>query len=96
MKEIRNRLDDRLHDMNINIAIKVNDMKQQKCGTARQQLHDERARLADIERNLSDNNFNATQERLRTEHIISTIAAEIKTCYLDVFGIPYAEELATI
>ena len=71
-------------------------MKEQKCGTARQQLRDERARLADIERNLSDNNFNATQECLRTEHIISTKAAEINTCYLDVFGIPYAEELATI
>lgn len=96
MKEIRNRLDARLHDMNNNIAIKVNEMKEQKCGTARQQLRDERARLADIERNLNDNNFNATQERLRTEHIISTMAAEIKTCYLDVFGIPYAEELATI
>lgn len=96
LKEIRNRLDDRLHDMNNNIAIKVNEMKEQKCGTARQQLRDERARLADIERNLSDNNFNATQERLRTEHIISTMAAEIKTCYLDVFGIPYAEELVTI
>lgn len=96
LKEIRNRLDDRMHDMNNNIAIKVNEMKEQKCGTARQQLRDERARLADIERNLSDNNFNATQERLRTEHIISTMAAEIKTCYLDVFGIPYAEELVTI
>ena len=94
--EIRNRLDDRLHDMNNNIAIKVNEKKEQKCGTARQQLRDERARLADIERNLNDNNFNASQERLRTEHIISTMATEIKTCYLDVFGIPYAEELTTI
>ena len=96
LKEIRNRLDDRMHDMNNNIAIKGNEMKEQKCGTARQQLRDERARLADIERNLSDNNFNATQECLRTEHIISTMAAEINTCCLDVFGIPYAEELATI
>lgn len=96
LKEIRNRLDDRLHDINNNIAIKVNEKKEQKCGTARQQLRDERARLADIERNLNDNNFNATQERLRTEYIISTMAAEIKTCYLDVFGIPYAEELAKI
>lgn len=96
LKEIRSRLDDRLHDMNNNIAIKVNEKKEQKCGTARQQLRDERARLADIERNLNDNNFNTTQERLRTEYIISTMAAEIKTCYLDVFGIPYAKELATI
>lgn len=96
LKEIRTRLDDRLHDMNNNIASKVNEKKEQKCGTARQQLRDERTRLADIERNLNDNNFNATQERLRTEYIISTMAAEIKTCYLDVFGIPYAKELATI
>ena len=96
LKEIRNHLDDRLHDMNNNIAIKVNEKKEQKCGTARQQLRDERARLADIERNLNDNKFNATQERLRTEYIISTMATEIKTCYLDVFGIPYAKELVTI
>ena len=96
LKEIRNRLDDRLHDMNLNIAIKVNEMKELKCGSARQQLRDEKARLAEIERNLSDNNFNAAQERLRTEYILSTMAAEIKSCYLDVFGIPYAEELATI
>lgn len=96
LKEIRNRLDDRLHDMNLNIATKVNEMKELKCGSARQQLRDEKARLAEIERNLSDNNFNAAQERLRTEYILSTMAAEIKSCYLDVFGIPYAEELATI
>ena len=71
-------------------------MKELKCGSARQQLRDEKARLAEIERNLSDNNFNAAQERLRTEYILSTMAAEIKSCYLGVFGIPYAEELATI
>lgn len=96
LKEIRNRLDDRLHDMNVNIATKVNEMKELKCGSARQQLMDERARLAEIEGNLHDNNFNAAQERTRTEYIINTMAAEIKSCYLDIFGIPYAEELATI
>lgn len=96
LKEIRNSLDDRLHDMNINIATKVNEMKELKCGSARQQLFDEKSRLAEIERNLHDNNFNAAQERLRTEYIISSMAAEIKSCYLDIFGIPYAEELATI
>jgi len=96
LKEIRKHLDDRLHDVNMNIAIKVNEMKELKCGSARQQLRDERARLAEVELNLSDNNFNAAQERLRTEYILSTMAAEIKSCYLGVFGIPYAEELATI
>lgn len=96
LKEIRNRLDSRLHDMNLNIAVKVNEMKELKCGAARQQLLDEKARLAEIERNLNDNSFNAEQERIRTEYIINTMADEIKSCYLDVFGIPYAEELMTI
>lgn len=96
LKEIRNRLDERLHDMNVRIATKINEVKEQKCGAAYQQLQDEKARLAEIERNLSDNNFNATQERLRTEYIINTLADEIKSCYLDVFGIPNAEELETI
>lgn len=96
LKEIRNRLDSRLHDMNLNIAVKVNEMKELKCGAARQQLLDEKARLAEIERNLNDNSFNAEQERIRTEYIINTMADEIKSCYLDVFGIPYAEELMAI
>lgn len=82
--------------MNANIAIKVNEVKSAKCGESRQRLTDERLRLAEIERNINDNHFNADHERQRTTGILTTMASEIKCCYLDVFGIPYAEELATL
>lgn len=96
LKEIHNKLDDRLHDMNLNIAIKVNEVKDAKCGDARQRLADERNRLAEIERNMRDNAFNAGQEKERTDHIIEAFAQEIRACHEDVFGTPYTEALATI
>lgn len=96
LKEIHTKLDERLHEMNANIAIKVNEVKSAKCGESRQRLTDERLRLAEIERNINDNHFNAVHERQRTTGILTTMASEIKCCYLDVFGIPYAEELATL
>lgn len=96
LKEIHNKLDDRLHDMNLNIAIKVNEVKDAKCGDARQRLADERNRLAEIERNMRDNAFNAGQEKERTDHIIEALAQEIRACHEDVFGTPYTEALATI
>lgn len=96
LTEIRKGLDNHLQDMNTNIASKVNEIKEQNCGTARQQLCDERERLATIEHNLNDNNFNAAQERWRTKYIIDTMAEEIKTCYFDVFGTPYNKVLTTI
>ena len=96
LKEIHNKLDDRLHDMNGNIAIKVNEVKDAKCGDARQGLADERNRLAEIERNMRDNAFNAGQEKERTDHIIEALAQEIRACHEDVFGTPYTEALATI
>lgn len=96
LKEIHTKLDERLHEMNANIAIKVNEVKSAKCGESRQRLTDERLRLAEIERNINDNHFNADHERQRTTGILTTMASEIKCCYLDVFGIPYAEELATL
>lgn len=96
LKEIHAKLDNRLHDMNARIAIKVNDIKNSKCGDSRQRLNDERVCLAEIERNMNDNKFNAECERQRTSNILAMMASEIKSCYLDVFGIPYAEELATI
>ena len=96
LKEIHTKLDERLHEMNANIAIKVNEVKSVKCGDSRQRLTDERLRLAEIERNISDNHFSADHERQRTTGILTAMASEIKCCYLDVFGIPYAEELATL
>ena len=96
LKEIHNKLDDRLHDMNVNIAIKVNEVKDAKCGDARQRLADERNRLAEIERNMRDNAFNAGQEKERTDHIIEALAQEIRTCHEDVFGLPYTEALQTV
>ena len=96
LKEIHNKLDDRLHDMNGNIAIKVNEVKDAKCGDARQRLADERNRLAEIEQNMRDNAFNAGQEKERTDHIIEALAQEIRACHEDVFGTPYTEALATI
>ena len=96
LKEIHNKLDDRLHDMNANIAIKVNEVKDAKCGDARQRLADERNRLAEIERNMRDNAFNAGQEKERTDHIIEALAQEIRTCHEDVFGLPYTEALQTV
>lgn len=96
LKEIHTKLDERLHEMNANIAIKVNEVKSAKCGESRQRLTDERLRLVEIERNINDNHFNADYERQRTTGILTTMTSEIKCCYLDVFGIPYAEELATL
>lgn len=96
LKEIHNKLDDRLHDMNANIAIKVNEVKDAKCGDARQRLADERNRLAEIERNMRDNAFNAGQEKERTDHIIEALAQEIRACHEDVFGLPYTEALQTV
>ena len=96
LKEIHNKLDDRLHDMNVNIAIKVNEVKDAKCGDARQRLADERNRLAEIERNMRDNAFNAGQEKNRTDRIIEALAQEIRTCHEDVFGTPYTEALQTV
>lgn len=52
--------------------------------------------MEEIERNMNDNQFNAERERKRTTSILASMASEIKSCYLDVFGIPYAEKLATI
>ena len=96
LKEIHNKLDDRLHDMNVNIAIKVNEVKDAKCGDARQRLADERNRLAEIERNMRDNAFNAGQEKERTDHIIEALVQEIRACHEDVFGLPYTEALQTV
>lgn len=96
LKEIHAKLGNRLHDMNARIAIKVNDIKNSKCGDSRQRLNDERMRLAEIERNMNDNRFNAECERQRTGKILTMMASEIKSCYLDVFGIPYGEELAIL
>lgn len=96
LKEIHNKLDDRLHDINVNIAIKVNEVKDAKCGDARQRLADERNRLAEIERNMRDNAFNAGQEKERTDRIIEALTQEIITCYNDVFGLPYTETLQTV
>ena len=96
LKEIHTKLDEQLNEMNANIAIKVNEVKSAKCGESRQRLTDERLRLAEIERNINDNHFNADYERQRTTGILTAMASEIKCCYLDVFGIPYAEELATL
>lgn len=96
LKEIHAKLDERLRNMNTSIAIKMNEVKNAKCGESRQRLNDEKGRLKEIERNMNDNQFNAEQERKRTTSILASMASEIKSCYLDVFGIPYAEELATI
>lgn len=96
LKEIHAKLDDRLRNMNTSIAIKMNEVKNAKCGESRQRLNDEKGRMEEIERNMNDNQFNAEQERKRTTSILASMASEIKSCYLDVFGIPYAEELATI
>lgn len=96
LKEIHAKLDERLRNMNTSIAIKMNEVKNAKCGEGRQRLNDEKGRLEEIERNMNDNQFNAEQERKRTTSILASMASEIKSCYLDVFGIPYAEELATI
>lgn len=96
LKEIHAKLDERLRKMNTSIAIKMNEVKNAKCGESRQRLNDEKGRLEEIERNMNDNQFNAEQERKRTTRILASMASEIKSCYLDVFGIPYAEELATI
>ena len=71
-------------------------MKDAKCGDARQRLADERNRLAEIERNMRDNAFNAGQEKERADHIIEALAQEIRACHEDVFGTPYMEALATI
>jgi len=96
LKEIHTKLDNRLHEMNARIAIKVNDVKNSKCGDSRQRLNDERIRLAEIERNMNDSQFNAEYEHQRTSNILAMMASEIKSCYLDVFGIPYGEELTTL
>lgn len=96
LKEIHAKLDERLRNMNTSIAIKMNEVKNAKCGESRQRLNDEKGRLEEIERNMNDNQFNAEQERKRTTSTLASMASEIKSCYLDVFGIPYAEELATI
>ncbi len=96
LKEIHAKLDERLRNMNTSIAIKMNEVKNAKCGESQQRLNDEKCRLEEIERNMNDNQFNAEQERKRTTSILASMASEIKSCYLDVFGIPYAEELATI
>lgn len=96
LKEIHAKLDERLRNMNTSIAIKMNEVKNAKCGESRQRLNDKKGRLEEIERNMNDNQFNAEQERKRTTSILASMASEIKSCYLDVFGIPYAEELATI
>ena len=96
LKEIHAKLDERLRNMNTSIAIKMNEVKNAKCGESRQRLNDEKGRLEEIERNMNDNQFNAEQERKRTTSILASMASEIKSCYLDIFGIPYAEELATI
>lgn len=96
LKEIRKRLDDRLHDMGVNIALKVNEVKDAKCGDARQRLRDEQHRLATIMANMNDNAFTAQREKARTDYMLNAMRSEIKGCYLDVFGMPYAEELATI
>ena len=96
LKEIHSKLDERLHDMNTKIAIKVNEIKNAKCADTRQRLNDEKRHLEEIERNLNDTHFNAEHELQRTSNILSAIGEEIKSCYLDVFGIPYAEELVKI
>lgn len=96
LKEIHAKLDERLRNMNTSIAIKMNEVKNAKCGENRQRLNDEKGRLEEIERNMNDNQFNAERERKRTTSILASMASEIKSCYLAVFGIPYAEELATI
>lgn len=96
LKEIHAKLDERLRNMNTSIAIKMNEVKNAKCGENRQRLNDEKGRMEEIERNMNDNQFNAERERKRTTSILASMASEIKRCYLDVFGIPYAEELATI
>lgn len=96
LKEIHAKLDERLRNMNTSIAIKMNEVKNAKCGENRQRLNDEKGRMEEIERNMNDNQFNAERERKRTTSILASMASEIKSCYLNVFGIPYAEELATI
>lgn len=96
LKEIHAKLDERLRNMNTSIAIKMNEVKNAKCVESRQRLNDEKGRLEEIERNMNDNQFNAEQERKRTTRVLASMASEIKSCYLDVFGIPYAEEQATI
>lgn len=78
LKEIHAKLDERLRNMNTSIAIKMNEVKNAKCGESRQRLNDEKGRLEEIERNVNDNQFNAEQERKRTTSILVSMASEIK------------------
>lgn len=94
LREIHSKLNDRLHDMNANIAVKVSEVKNAKCGDARQRLADERNRLVEIERNMRDIAFNAEQEKRRTDNIIGALAQEVRSCHEYVFGMPYEEALA--
>lgn len=96
LKEIHAKLDDSLYEINTNIAIKVNELKEARCGDARQRLSDKRNSLAEIVRNMHDSTFNAEQEKIRTNHIIDALAQEIRSCYEDVFGEVYTEALAKV
>lgn len=61
LKEIHAKLDERLRNMNTSIAIKMNEVKNAKCGESRQRLNDEKGRLEEIERNMND--INSTLSR---------------------------------
>jgi len=96
LKEIHDKLDDSLHEINTNIAIKVNELKEARCGDARQRLSDKRNSLAEIVRNMRDSTFNAEQEKVRTNYIIDALAQEIRSCHEDVFGEVCTEALAKV
>lgn len=85
LNEMESRLSTSIEVMNQRIAGMLYQVREEKCRSIRQQLADEREHLAEIQSNLDDNNFNAEEERQRTDYILAAVLNESTHAYSEVF-----------
>lgn len=92
VKLMKDELGTALKKVNTKVATVMNDSMNQKCNGIRMKLQDERNRLADIERNLNNNQFSYQAERTRSEAILCELFGEVQRAYQVVMEQPLQQK----
>lgn len=86
IKEISRGLEDTINDKNADLAKAIDAIKVSTCGKDRQRLQDEKARLHNIDKNISDTSFNYEAEKNRCAYVLNSIYMNVKKAYSVVFN----------
>lgn len=81
VKLIKEELSTALKKVNVKVATVMSDNMHQKCNGIRMKLQDEKNRLAEIEHNLSNNQFSYQTEKTRCNAILNGIFEEAQHAY---------------